>query len=74
MEKIFVRTKNGNSYCDTEQGVIIGGEWQEVQETDNISRKIADGALFKQTKEEAAEFEAEAKAVANASAKKGDKK
>lgn len=73
MEKIFVRTKNGNSYCDTEQGVIIGsGEWQEVQETDNISRKIADGALFKQTKEEAAEFEA--KAVANASAKKGDKK
>ena len=53
MEKIFVRTKNGNSYCDTEQGVIIGGQWQEVQETDNISRKIADGALFKQTKEEA---------------------
>lgn len=69
MENIFVKTLNGNSYCDTEQGVIIGGEWQEVQETANISRKIADGALVKQTKEEA-EVEAKAKEVA----KKGDKK
>ena len=70
METIFVKTLNGNSYCDTEQGIIIGSQWQEVQETANISRKIADGALVKQTKEEAEE----AKAVANANAKKGDKK
>lgn len=71
MEKIFVKTLNGNSYCDMEQGVIIGsGEWQEVLQTDNISRKLADGALVKQTKQEAEE----AKAVATANAKKGDKK
>ncbi len=75
METIFVKTLNGNSYCDTEQGIIIGSVWQEVEETSNINKKIADGALVKQSKEEAEE----AKTLNNATpmlanAKKGDKK